>query len=96
MFSVACCCLPPPQFSVVHLSCVQIKFCKFSILVCAGACHSSSIAFRHLPLNSARIGYATEGALFISAQLSTEAVNALRKVWVLIRLWTQQTAQVPK
>ena len=28
------------------------------------------IAFRHLPPNSARTGYATEGALFISAQLS--------------------------
>ena len=27
---------------------------------------------------------ATEGALFISAQLSTDAVSALRKVWVLI------------
>ena len=30
------------------------------------------IAFRHLPPNSARFGYATEGALFISAQLSTD------------------------
>ena len=30
-------------------------------------------------------GYATEGALFISAQLSTDAVSALRKVWVLIK-----------
>ena len=28
----------------------------------------------------ARFGYATEGALFISAQLSTDAVSALRKV----------------
>ena len=36
-----------------------------------------SIAFRHPPPNSARIGYATEGALFISAQLSTNAVIAL-------------------
>ena len=33
--------------------------------------HTPSIAFRHLPLNSARTGYPTEGALFISAQLST-------------------------
>ena len=39
---------------------------------------------RHLPPNSARFSYATEGALFISAQLSTDAVSALRKVWVLI------------
>ena len=30
--------------------------------------------------------YATEGALFISAQLSIDAVSALRKVWVLIKL----------
>ena len=37
--------------------------------------------FRHLPPNSA-----TEGALFISAQLSSDAVSALRKVRVLIWL----------
>ena len=48
-----------------------------------GGKHTSNIAFRHLPPNSARFGYATEGALFISAQLSTDAVSALRKVWVL-------------
>ena len=30
--------------------------------------------------SSARFSYATEGALFISAQLSTDAVSALRKV----------------
>ena len=46
--------------------------------------HTPSIAFRHLPPNSARFGYATEGALFTSAQLSTDAVRALRKVLVLI------------
>ena len=33
------------------------------------------------------------GALFISARLSTEAVSALRKVRVLIRLWKQPSAQ---
>ena len=48
--------------------------------------HTPSIAFGHLPPNSARFGYATEGALFISAQLSTDAVSALRKVRVLIGL----------
>ena len=48
-------------------------------------------AFRHLPSNSARSGYATEGALFISAQLSTDAANALRKVCG--RLWKQPSAQ---
>ena len=55
--------------------------------------HTPSIAFRHLPPNSARFGYATEGALFISAQLSTDAVSALQKVRVLIRLWKQPSAQ---
>ena len=49
-----------------------------------GRSHTPSIAFRHLPPNSARFGYATKGALFISAQLSTDAVSAPRKVRVLI------------
>ena len=57
------------------------------------ALHTPSIAFRHLPPDSARFSYATEGALFISAQLSTDAVSALRKVRVLIRLWKQPSAQ---
>ena len=54
--------------------------------------HTLSIAFRHLPPNSARFGYVTKGALFISAQLSTDAVSTLRKVRVLIRLWKQPSA----
>ena len=37
-----------------------------------GIVHTTSIAFRHLPPNSARFGYATEGTLFISAQLSMQ------------------------
>ena len=49
-----------------------------------GAERTPSTAFRHLPPNSARFSYTTEGALFISAQLSTDAISALRKVWVLI------------
>ena len=57
--------------------------------------HTPSVAFRHLPPNSARFGYATERALFISAQLSTDSVSALRKVWVLIRLWKQPSAKAP-
>ena len=52
--------------------------------------HTPSIAFRHLPSNSTRLGYATGGALFISAQLFTDAV-ALRKIWVLKRLWKQHS-----
>ena len=46
--------------------------------------HTPSIAFRHLPPNSARFSYTTERALFISAQLSSDAVSALRKIRVLI------------
>ena len=55
--------------------------------------HTPSTASRHLPPNSARFSYANEGALFISAQLSSDAVSALRKVRVLIRLWKQHSAQ---
>ena len=57
--------------------------------------HTPSIAFQHLPPNSARFGYATEGALFISALLSSDTVSALQKVWVLIRQWKQLSAQAP-
>ena len=46
--------------------------------------HTPSTAFRHIPPNSAGFSYTTEGALFISAQLSTDAVSAFRKVPVLI------------
>ena len=35
----------------------------------------------------------TEGALFISMQLSTDVASALRKVWVQIRLWKQPSTQ---
>ena len=45
-----------------------------------GHTHTLSIAFQHLPLNSARFSYATEGAHFISMQLSTDVVSALQKV----------------
>ena len=48
--------------------------------------HTPSIAFRRLPPNSAKFSYATEGALFISAQLSSDAVSALRRVLVLLTL----------
>ena len=57
--------------------------------------HTPSIAFGHIPPNSARFSYATEGALFIAAQLSSDPVSALRKIWVLIRLWKQPSAQAP-
>ena len=48
--------------------------------------HTPSLAFRHLPPNSARIGYATEEAFFISAQLSTDTVRTVQMVLVLTRL----------
>ena len=57
-----------------------------------GEVTSERLAFRHLPRNTARFSCATEGALFISAQLSTDAVSALRKVWVQIWLWKQPSA----
>ena len=53
---------------------------------CEAIIHTPSIAFRHLPPNSARFSDATEGVLFISAQLSSDAVSALRKVRVLTKL----------
>ena len=34
--------------------------------------HTPNIALRHLPPDSARFSYATEGALLIAAQLSTD------------------------
>ena len=42
----------------------------FSLFVSQVTLATPSIAFRHLPPNSARFSYATEAALFISAQLS--------------------------
>ena len=62
------------------------------LCMCARCCdklehpqtHTPSTAFRHLPPNSARFSYTTEGALFISMQLSSNAVSALQKVQVLI------------
>ena len=45
--------------------------------------HTPNIAFRHRPPNSATI----EGAFFISAQLSTDAVSVLRKVVVVDRFY---------
>ena len=45
--------------------------------------HTPSIAFRHLPPNSARFSYATEGALGF--------ISALRKVPVLIIMTGEAT-----
>ena len=54
------------------------------MLTCVLGHHTPSIAFRHLPPNCARFSYATEEALFISAQLSSDAVSAPRKDRILI------------
>ena len=69
-------------------TCTRVALCVSTGLLTAVLtqplpAHTPSIAFRHLSPNSARFGYATEGALFISAQLSTDAVSAFRRVWVI-------------
>ena len=78
---------PPPPFSPSLISFMVSVDVKHHVYLL-------TYAFQHLPPNSARTGYATKGALFISAQLSTDAVSALRKVWVL-RLWKQHSVQAP-
>ena len=50
--------------------------------------HIPSIVFQHLLPN-----YSTKGALFISAQLSADAVSAFWKVWILIRRQKQHSIQ---
>ena len=51
----------------------------------------------HLPPNSARFSYAAEGVLFIFAQLSSDAVSALRtEVGVLIRCRTNLAPKHPR
>ena len=64
----------------------NVVACVSSISATQHKTDTPSVAFRHLSPNSARTGYAAEGAFFIFVQLSTDAVTALRKVWVLITL----------
>ena len=65
---------------------------------CVQLCHSLTFTFR-VSLSGTFLQTLPElvtplnGALFISAQLSTEAVSALRKVWVLIRLWKHHSVK---
>ena len=69
----------------IHLECLFLFLFLYlanSIYQCQ--LHTPSIAFRHLLPNSARFSYATEGVLFISAQLSSDTVSTLQKVPVLI------------
>ena len=65
---------------------------QMQFVLVRGSCTLNSV-FWHLPPNSARFGYATEGVFFISTQLSTDAVSTLQKVWVLIRLLKQPSAE---
>ena len=76
-------------YSVDSTQALSTSFCvhtegKVKRKVCYTRKKTPSITFQHLPPNSARFGYATEGALFISTQLSTDVVSAIQKVWVLI------------
>ena len=88
-FSAELSLLPEVQATTVHLVTPQYlstlrSLCPHPPHTRQRSTHTPSTAFRHLPTNSARFSYATEGALFISAQLSTDAVSALRMVLVLI------------
>ena len=64
----------PLRFFIAWLNCDR------GVSSVSAAAHAPTIAFWHLPANSARTGYATEQALFFSAQLSADAVSAFRKV----------------
>ena len=62
-----------------------------TLCVCARS-QTPRAAFQHLPPNSVVTGYANEGALFTSVQLSTDSQPPRRKIWVL-RLWKQCSVQ---
>ena len=80
---------------LVAVSCIiQALRGQLAQPVLSGSGKERSITFRHHPPDSARTGYATKGALFISAQqlLSTNAVSARRRL-MLISLWKQHSVQ---
>ena len=56
---------------------VTLMFITWPAAKVGGHSHTPSIAFRHPSPNSARFSYATEGALFISTQLSSNAVSVI-------------------
>ena len=62
----------------------------------AGYSQTSSIALRHLPPDSARTGYATDGALYIAQRSCPPTLSAPseRVGTVLIRLWKQHSVKV--
>ena len=51
---------PTPGFALEK----KRLLCGKLMAICHGISHTPSIAFRHLPPNSAKFSYATEGALF--------------------------------
>ena len=69
--------------SCLTLDCIQCQcICQHarSGVMGQGRAHTPSTAFRHLPPNSARFGYATEGVLFIRPS-DLGAVNTQGFVW---------------
>ena len=64
----------PVCVSVYVCVCMHVCMCT---CMCVCLAHTLSIAFQHLPPNSAIIGYTTEAVLFISMQLSTNVVSTL-------------------
>ena len=72
----------------------QVKSTAFPVVafpVVALRSHTTSLAFRHRPPNSAIIGYATQWPLLISAHLSADAISPPpthpRLLRVSVRLW---------
>ena len=62
-----------------------------------GQRHIPSIAFRHHPPTlPQQVTPVIAWTLFVSAQLFTDTVSTLRKVWVLIRLSEQHIVSCPK
>ena len=57
--------------------------------------HTLGLAFRHLPPNSARFGYVTEGALYLSAQLSTKRCQLPPKRFGTNNIMSVEATQSP-
>ena len=67
----------------VMIVCIECCFTSTETVGLLGT-GSPGRTLRRLHPNSARFSYVTEGALFISAQVSSDAVSAIQKVRVLI------------
>jgi len=72
---------------------LQVKMVSDNLgLYRQGLSHTPSIAFGHLPPNSARFSYATKGALYLHAAVQQHG-QCPPKGLVLIWLWKQPTAK---